>query len=302
MSDAAPNITPMQVAGMTVNVEHPKGSTRTGIDGDGNPWKSEMKASYGFLPKATGMDSEGLDAYVGDDETAPDVHIVHQNDADGNLEEDKAHLNFSSADAAKKSYLYHMGNKADRFRSITSMPVGTFKSMLTKAEPGSAHWKKKHGREHATTALMARIELSAGGLTITLPADAPKEILELARPRLARCPGCKSHDITRKPSRSADEGPMDKCDHCGHTFPHKPGTIPASMAEMARQNGIGEGAEPEVPGTTEDAGWTDEDPPVLDKDGNPIDEDDEGGLDDDDQEMLERAGIFTSRLANSLTI
>lgn len=161
----------------------------------------------------------------------------------------------------------------------------------------------------ATTALMARIEMSGGGFNLFLPADAPPALLEMARARLARCPGCKSHDIKRMKGRSADEGPMDKCANCGQSFAHKPGTITAEM-HAARQDGYGEGAFPDVPGTTDTAGWTDEDPPVppvLDADGNPIDpdDDDEGGLTDTDQDILRRAiasPTFASRLAQSMTI
>lgn len=302
MSEETPTITPKQFSGMKVNVENPKGSVRKGINAQGIAWETPMTADYGYIPSATGGDGEGLDAYLGPDEGAPNVHIVHQNNDDGSYDEDKAMVGWPNADDARASYLAHTGGKADRLRSMTTMPLDRFKSMLTKAEPDSAHWKKKHGRPHATTALMARIEVGQLGFNLILPADAPEGMLLMARARLAKCPSCKSFDVTRQPARSADEGPMDKCDKCGHAFPHKTGTVTAAMHEMGRQDGYGEGAEPEVPGTTETAGWTDADPPVLDADGNPIDEDDEGGLDDEDQAMLAKAGIFTSRLAQSLTL
>lgn len=127
-------------------------------------------------------------------------------------------------------------------------------------------------------------------VTPAVPAILAPEIIELARHSLARCPGCKSHDITRQASRSNLEGPMDKCNHCGHTFPHKPGTITAEMHAdaLSRQDGRGEGAEPEAVGTTDTAGFTETDPPVTNADGTPIEDDEKEGMDDFDQMILDR--------------
>lgn len=289
-----------QFAGLTVHVENPAGTMRTGTDSTGKAWATPMVHDYGYIPKATGGDGEGLDAYLGPKEDAPDVHIINQNNIDGGYDEQKAMLGFPTQMDAKTSYLAHTGNDPKKIRSITSMPVDNFKSMLTNAEPGSVHWKKKHGRDHATTALFARVEWN--GLSFEVPekakdivtlANENKLITELARARLAKCPTCKSHDVTRLASKSKDEGPTDSCDRCGRTWPHKVGTITASMHEMARQDGYGEGPFPDVPGTTDSAGWTDDDPPVTDADGNPI-EDEEGGLTDDDQTMLDKMPVMAS--------
>jgi hypothetical protein len=397
MSDA---ITKVNFAGIPVNIENPAGTVRTGTDATGKPWQTAMVHSYGYIPKATGGDGEGLDAYLGPKEDAPEAHIVHQNNVDGGYDEDKAMLGFPTQMDAKTSYLAHTGNDPKKIRSITTMPMDNFKSMLTKAEPGSVHWKKKHGRNHATTALfsreielgmnssvhsramaaikagkishgdwsapdatadnamlhvpenkgnkdeykypiftsggdlsakgvgsalayaeknnesaivgplksisdaikahetttMCRVELE--GLSFEVPITA-KEIVQMARARLARCPGCKSYDITRLDSASSNEGPMDSCDRCGRKFPHKVGSVTASMHEMARQDGYDEGPFPNTPGTTEQAGWTETDPPVEKPDGTDV-EDDEEGLDDDDQEMLANMPVMASRYGKKL--
>ncbi len=38
---------------------------------------------------------------------------------------------------------------------MTIIPLEQFKAMLTNGEPGGVHWKKKHGRDHATAAIFA---------------------------------------------------------------------------------------------------------------------------------------------------
>lgn len=301
-----PTPTIKQVSGMKIMVENPKGSTRTGTGRDGKEWKVNMLADYGFLPSGKGEDGEGLDAYVGDDTDAKEVHIIHQNGADGRYDEDKAHLNFPNADAAKASYMAHM--PPDRYRSHTSMPVETFKSMLTNAEPGSAHWKKKHGRAHGTTATLSNA--TNGELTKLLEtlsaspyaADGLKNLIEMAKAKLARCPGCKSHDVTRMPGQTPDEGPMDKCRHCGKTFSPKPFTITPEQhnMNMARQDGRGANpVDPDAIGTTNTAGWQEGmDPPVQNADGTTVGDDDndekaDGGQDDADQ-IIANLGVRSS--------
>lgn len=257
-------LTPRIFAGMKVVIENPKGSVRKGIGKDGKPWETTMAADYGYFPRHTGGDGEGLDCYLGDNENYDDVHIVHQNDAEGKWDEDKVMAGYNSPNAAKLAYLAHI--PADRFRSMTTMPTERFKAMLTNAEPGSAHWKRKHGRGHETTALMSRDNLLITTYGVETP-ETMNAVIELARAPLACCPGCKSHDVIRLKARNANEGPRDKCVWCGSIWSHKPGTLTAKQhaekyAELARQSGLGEEPYPDVPGTTNTAGYTEEDPPV----------------------------------------
>lgn len=277
-----PTLVPVEktVQGMKMVVEHPKGSTRTGKHPDGSEWKTNMLADYGFLPKGNGEDGEGLDAYVGPDDTSKEVHVIHQNGADGKYDEDKVHLNFPNADAAKASYLAHM--PAEKYRSHTTMPLDTFKSMLTKAEPGSAHWKKKNSRKHGTTAMLSA---DKNLLITTYGVETPEvmnQVIEFARVKLAQCPSCGTFDVERKPGGKL-EGPKDKCKFCGKIFSAKPGSLTAEQhaakqTEFARQNGLGQDPYPDTPGTTDTAGFTENDPPV-----EPPDDEEKPGSDDDQE-------------------
>lgn len=142
-------------AGLDIRVENPVGSVRKGVSKKGKPWSVKMSNSYGFLARHKGEDGEGLDVFLGPDEKAGNVYVVHQNNPDtGEYDEDKTMLGFPSGEAAKKAYLSNY-DSPKFFRSITEIPVETFKQMLTNGKPGGLHWKKKMGREHETTAMFS---------------------------------------------------------------------------------------------------------------------------------------------------
>ena len=274
-------------AGMKVMVEHPAGSTRTGIGQNGKPWSTNMLNSYGFIKNGKGADGEGLDCYLGPKEDAKEVHVIHQNKPDGTFDEDKAMIGFDSADAAKTAYQAHA--PPDLYRSHTSMPTDTFKSMITKAEPGSAHWKKKMGRNHATQALLSA---DPNLLITTYGVDTPETmntVVELARASLAKCPACGSYAIKRKPGAKS-EGPKDKCGFCGKIFSPKPGSLTTEQHEAKQNEMLARQTEsPSSPypnqGTTEQAGFAEDDPPV---EGN--DDEKDPDSDDDDQEGQTNSG------------
>src|SRR5690242_13318940 len=89
-------------AGMDVVIENPKGSARSGVDKSGKPWSVTMQSDYGYLRRANGQDGEGLDVFLGPDERAENVYVIHQNQPDtGKYDEDKCMAGFGSPEAAK---------------------------------------------------------------------------------------------------------------------------------------------------------------------------------------------------------
>ena len=133
-------------AGIDVEIENPVGSVRSGKDRLGKPWRVTMKHAYGFIERATGSDGEGLDVFLGDDPKARNAYVIHQNDPHtGRYDEDKVVLGAGSPEAAKSLYLANY-NTPKFYRSTTIIPIESFRKMLTSAEPGSVHWKRKRGR------------------------------------------------------------------------------------------------------------------------------------------------------------
>jgi len=132
-------------AGIRVNVEHPAGTDRYGVDKHGTEWRTKMVYDYGFVSKLTGEDDEGVDVYLGPDQDAKKAYIIHQVDPDtSEYDEDKVMLGFDSEDKAKEAYLEHY----DDPKVFGSMQAVTFDAFKKGIESGNGvdelgKWKKK---------------------------------------------------------------------------------------------------------------------------------------------------------------
>jgi 2'-5' RNA ligase len=94
--------------GIPIVLEWPKGTTRTGVDDEGKPWKREMMCDYGYVEDTTATgDSEALDVYIGDSPDAEKAYVVEQLDDEGELDEYKVMLGFNSLQEAEAMYLKH---------------------------------------------------------------------------------------------------------------------------------------------------------------------------------------------------
>ena len=88
---------------LVVNVEHPAGTDRYGVDPEGKEWRVKMKYDYGFLPSFKGENGEGLDVYVGPNHKSKHVYIIHQNNPrTGEYDEGKCMMGFDEEEKAKK--------------------------------------------------------------------------------------------------------------------------------------------------------------------------------------------------------
>lgn len=142
-------------AGLDVSVENPAGSYRRGQDRAGKTWETRMLYDYGYIRGTLGVDGDHVDCYLGPNEDAPMVYIVHQRrygDWD-KFDEDKCMLGFDSQEDAIAAYLKHYDDP--RFLGpVTAMPTAEFreKVMATKNAPqmikGMALILKAHVRGH----------------------------------------------------------------------------------------------------------------------------------------------------------
>jgi cytidyltransferase-like protein len=118
--------------GFDIAVENKKGSTRRWYDKDGKEKGStKMRSDYGYIEGALGADQEAMDVYVGPDEKAEFVYVVHQNKAPDfeEYDEDKVMLGFSSEDDAKEAYLKQY-NDPRFYGGMSSMPLDKFKEKI----------------------------------------------------------------------------------------------------------------------------------------------------------------------------
>ncbi len=119
----------MEFRGIPIAVENPKGTIRVWHSDDGKQiGATTMLADYGYIEGQRGSDKEELDCYVGDDENAAEVYVIHQLAAPDfeSHDEDKIFLGMPSADAAKACFLSHRNDGDRSYGGMTSFPFATF--------------------------------------------------------------------------------------------------------------------------------------------------------------------------------
>lgn len=120
----------LKFQGFDIKVETPAGGIRSGVDKDGKPWQTVMIYDYGYIKRSEGLDGDHVDVYVGPDDSAEYVYVVHQvRPETGNYDEDKCMMGFATADAAKWSYLHHYDDSRF-FGAMTILPISLFKDRL----------------------------------------------------------------------------------------------------------------------------------------------------------------------------
>jgi phage gp29-like protein len=158
-------VTRYQFQGLPIAVENPAGSIRLWTDDQGkNIGATKMHHDYGYIEGHVGADAEELDAYVGPDEDAPDVHVVRQLATPDYKahDEDKIMLGFRDAGAAKAAFLAHRNDGEKSFGGMSTIPMDAFKAKLQ--------------RRTGTGAIRASVDLSAAAMreeVVALSASVP---------------------------------------------------------------------------------------------------------------------------------
>jgi hypothetical protein len=125
---AAPTPVRRVFAGIPVVVDRPKGYVQEGKAADGAAWRRVYHVDYGHIPDTKGGDGEGLDVFVGGDETAKDAHWILQRKPDGSFDEYKVMLGFADVATAKAIYCAHIPKRF--LGSIATMPIEFMKALL----------------------------------------------------------------------------------------------------------------------------------------------------------------------------
>ena len=116
--------------GLNVSIENKKGTYRRGKDPDGKPWKTFMNFDYGRIGGTKGIDAEGVDIYLGPDDTAEKVYVVHQQDPFTRVyDEDKAMCDFPSKDSAIEGFLSQY-DRPDFLGPVSEFTIKDFKAAL----------------------------------------------------------------------------------------------------------------------------------------------------------------------------
>lgn len=97
----------VQVGTFNTTIENPKGSVRSGIDTEGNKWKTIMQNTYGYIRGTEGVDGDHIDVFLSDDIDGWNgrrVFVVDQYNEDGSFDEHKVMLGFNETDDAEAAY------------------------------------------------------------------------------------------------------------------------------------------------------------------------------------------------------
>ena len=119
----------MNFKGLTIMIENPVGSIRTGVDAHGDKWQTKFHYPYGYIYGTKGLDKEGIDVFIGNNPASERVFIIHQTEGHGILDEDKCLLGFDNIDQARDAYLAHYSTQ-QYLGEITEMPFFEFREKL----------------------------------------------------------------------------------------------------------------------------------------------------------------------------
>ena len=94
--------------GLPITIEYEKGTIRSGVDREGNPWQQEMFHHYGYFEGIMGADGKELDVYYNPDGKSDKIFRVIQLDTlTGKFDEYKIMIGFDTIEDAKQGYLVH---------------------------------------------------------------------------------------------------------------------------------------------------------------------------------------------------
>lgn len=118
----------VNIQGLDISIENPKGSKRTGKDSDGETWETKMKSHYGYIKGTVGKDKDHIDIFIGDSPKKENVYVVDQiNPETGEFDEHKALIGFDNMRAARKGYRENYERGWKGLGAITKMPIDEFK-------------------------------------------------------------------------------------------------------------------------------------------------------------------------------
>lgn len=137
----------VEIHGLTVAIENPKGSERSGESQDGDKWSVSMANDYGYIKGTKGADGDEVDAFIGPDPDSDRVFVINQVGKDGELDEHKVMLGFATKEAAEQGYLSSYRTGWDGLGSTAEMSADELKDWLPSAAEKTPATGKKEEAE-----------------------------------------------------------------------------------------------------------------------------------------------------------
>ncbi|MBK1691068.1 hypothetical protein [Ectothiorhodospira mobilis] len=142
----------VEIHGLTVAIENPKGSERSGTTQDGEAWSVFMANDYGYIKGAKGADGDEVDVFIGPDLESERVFVINQVGKDGELDEHKVMLGFATREDAEQGYLSSYRAGWDGLGSTQEMSIDELKVWLPSASEGKPAAAAEEPAEEAPAA------------------------------------------------------------------------------------------------------------------------------------------------------
>lgn len=123
----------VNVHGLDITIENPKGSTRKGVDHSGKPWRVKLPAHYGYIKKTEAADGEHCDVYLGPDLRSNKVFVIDQiHLGSKKYDEAKIMIGFPNRGVALANYraAFSDGRGGERIGGVTEMSITDLKNWL----------------------------------------------------------------------------------------------------------------------------------------------------------------------------
>ena len=166
----------VQVGTFNITIENPKGSVRSGIDTEGNKWKTIMQNTYGYIRGTEGVDGDHIDVFLSDDIDGWNgrrVFVVDQYNEDGSFDEHKVMLGFNETDDAEAAYFANYDSDwANNHKTVvTAVNLEDFEKWID-----SSHRKTKAFAEYKS---VKSVEEQSSGTQVDRLSEIKSRIEEL---------------------------------------------------------------------------------------------------------------------------
>lgn len=124
----------VELDGLRIAIENPKGTIRRGKTADGNEWSVTMPAAYGEILGTEGAEGDRVDVYIGPEPERDTVYVIDQHDPKtGAFNEHKTVIGAPSTQAAEAIYdaAFSDGSGPKRRRLVVALSKSQFKQWLT---------------------------------------------------------------------------------------------------------------------------------------------------------------------------
>jgi hypothetical protein len=121
----------LDLHGLPISIENPKGSVRRGTDASGRTWETQMQHHYGYIKRSTARDGDHVDVFIGERPESTRVFVIDQvNPKTGKYDEAKVILGAIDEVDARRVYQsnYEPGWKG--LGAITPMEMDAFKGWV----------------------------------------------------------------------------------------------------------------------------------------------------------------------------